>query len=356
VQHTLEQIQSWNDAYVVLVFVMTENAFSYREIVADPRSASQIIRRTLGNIPRQITPSVRQAFQFGYHDSMLINLGLVTSLGDSPIAFPNPFDFVSMVAYPVLPGYAFPTQSGSYPDPSAYPAELTLRASRFRSLYPSIPLIIGEMGYPSCQAVGGETEQSAADNALISYALANGYGFNLWSWGANLLDYSLSQPCGTLTYGLLRPDASQKPSYATVHHLLKPSDGFLNVVVPAFRPVRYDARFVSWSIPSSMNPGSTKTITMTFANTGTRDWQMGSYHSGSLIRLGSRIPWDDSTWGVHRADLAVGETIPPGASKTFSFPVTAPSASGTYYIQWRMVREGIEWFRDASPVKIVDVH
>lgn len=169
------------------------------------------------------------------------------------------------------------------------------------------------------------------------------------------MDYSLQQPCGTLTYGLLRPDASRKPSYDIVRNLLNPSNDFPNVVLPAFPPQPYDARFVSWSIPSSMNPGSTDTIAMTFANTGTLDWQMGSYHSGLLIRLGSRIPWDDSTWGVHRADLAPGETISPGASKTFVFPVTAPSTTGTYYIQWRLVREGIEWFGDESPVKIVNV-
>src|SRR5579862_1860490 len=355
VEHTLEQIQSWNDADAVLVFVLTENALSYKEMAADPQSAAQIIRRTLGNIPTQITPSVRQAFQFGYHDSMLITLGLVTKVADSPIATPNPFDFFDMVAYPVLAGFAFPAPPGTFPDPNTYAAELALRASRFRSWYPSTPLMIGEMGYPSCGVMGGEPEQSAADSALISFALAKGYGFNLWAWRANLMDFSLNQPCGVLNYGLLRPDASEKPSYEAVRRLLNPSNSFPEVVLPTFPPEQYDAQFANWSVPSTMSPGSKNTIAITFANTGTRDWRMGSYDSGLLIRLGSRIPWDDSTWGVHRVGLAAGETIPPGASKTFSFPVTAPSAAGTYYIQWRMVREGVGWFGDASPVKIVNV-
>jgi len=97
---------------------------------------------------------------------------------------------------------------------------LALRASRFRSLYPSTPLMIGEMGYPSREAMGGEPEQSAADSALISFVLANGYGFNLWAWRANLMDFSLNQPCSVLNYGLLRPDGTQKPSYEVVRRLL----------------------------------------------------------------------------------------------------------------------------------------
>ena len=47
-----------------------------------------------------------------------------------------------------------------------------------------------------------------------------------------------------------------------------------------------------------------------------------------------------------RKDRAGGRrSIAPGQDKTFSFTMIAPSA-GVYTTDWRMVREGVQWFGD----------
>jgi hypothetical protein len=41
--------------------------------------------------------------------------------------------------------------------------------------------------------------------------------------------------------------------------------------------------------------------------------------------------------------------VAPGGEVTLNFTVTAPSASGTYNFQWRMVQECVQWFGDFTP-------
>ncbi|MBI3324500.1 MAG: hypothetical protein HYZ92_04385, partial [Candidatus Omnitrophica bacterium] len=78
-------------------------------------------------------------------------------------------------------------------------------------------------------------------------------------------------------------------------------------------------------------------------NTGTTSWTAaGGY------KLGSQNPKDNLTWGLSRVLLASGETIAPGATKTFSFTVKAPTTAGTYNFQWRMVQEAVQWFGGSS--------
>jgi len=100
-----------------------------------------------------------------------------------------------------------------------------------------------------------------------------------------------------------------------------------------------DSRFVSQSVPVIMNPSQVVDVTVTFENTGTTDWTDADGH-----RLGSQNPQDNGTWGTNRINLDGADNIPPGASKTFTLQVTAPSAPGTYNFQWRMLQESVEWF------------
>jgi hypothetical protein len=85
-------------------------------------------------------------------------------------------------------------------------------------------------------------------------------------------------------------------------------------------------------------------------NTGTTTWTAsGNY------RLGSQNPQDNGIWGTGRVYLSSYDSIGPGASKTFSFTVTAPAAAGTYNFQWRMVQEAVMWFGDYTPNVAVSV-
>ncbi|MBS0337601.1 MAG: hypothetical protein JSS40_12445, partial [Proteobacteria bacterium] len=108
------------------------------------------------------------------------------------------------------------------------------------------------------------------------------------------------------------------------------------------------ALFVSQSVPATFTPGQTKTVSVTFQNTGTTTWTDATqYH------LGTQNPQDNSTWGLQRVSLP--GPIAPGASVTFSFSVTAPATVGTYNFQWRMVQDYVEWFGDFSANAAVGV-
>ena len=85
-------------------------------------------------------------------------------------------------------------------------------------------------------------------------------------------------------------------------------------------------------------------VSITIKNTGTDAWtQAGGF------KLGSQNPQDNMIWGLGRVELAVGETIPVGGSKTFVFKVTAPAAAGIYNFQWKMLRENVTWFGNPTP-------
>jgi hypothetical protein len=104
------------------------------------------------------------------------------------------------------------------------------------------------------------------------------------------------------------------------------------------------ARFVSQSVPSSMDAGQTVTVSITMRNTGMTTWtRAGGY------KLGSQKPQDNKIWtGGTRVYLKPGESIAPGQSKTFTFEITAPMTIGIRDFQWRMVHEHVQWFGERT--------
>lgn len=117
-------------------------------------------------------------------------------------------------------------------------------------------------------------------------------------------------------------------------------------------PLTQDARFVSQTVPAVMTPGQTAAVTVTMQNLGTADWT-----AADAYRLGAQNPQDNSLWGMSRVDLAGGDTIAAGQSKTFSFQVTAPAAPGIHRFGWRMLQESVTWFGAYSrfvPVLVSD--
>ena len=111
------------------------------------------------------------------------------------------------------------------------------------------------------------------------------------------------------------------------------------------------ATFVSQSVPSTLTSGESRTVAVTMQNTGTTPWtEAGGY------KLGSQNPQDNTVWfGDTRVYLNPGEVVAPGASRAFTFTITAPSAAGTYNFQWRMVHEGVAWFGALTPNVVITV-
>lgn len=111
-----------------------------------------------------------------------------------------------------------------------------------------------------------------------------------------------------------------------------------NFAVPTPVP---NAQYVGQSVNATMQMGTTQTVTIQFKNTGTRTWT-----TAAGFKLGSRNPFDNSTWGTSR--VALPSDTAPGQTATFTFQVQAPSAPGSYNFQWAMLQEGVLWFGDTS--------
>ena len=162
---------------VVRPLVFTEGAEGCGQ--ADPAHAVAVaarLRSTLGSLPNRMPLPVRMAFSMGYHDYSMITLGWAN--GASPIATPNPFDWLSSVAYNV-----------------ATVGELDARQARWRALYPSTPMILGEVGANGCGA-GGEARQAVLNTMAAKYALDHGMGFSVWGW----LNHGADE-CTNASYG-----------------------------------------------------------------------------------------------------------------------------------------------------------
>jgi hypothetical protein len=101
-----------------------------------------------------------------------------------------------------------------------------------------------------------------------------------------------------------------------------------------------NAAFVSQSVPAALTTGAVQSVSVTMQNNGTTPWtEAGGF------KLGTQNPQDNTLWtGGTRVYLNPGETVGVGASRTFTFNITAPATPGTYNFQWRMVHEGIAWF------------
>ncbi|MGW1716026.1 patatin-like phospholipase family protein [Streptomyces sp. NPDC002156] len=108
-----------------------------------------------------------------------------------------------------------------------------------------------------------------------------------------------------------------------------------------------DAAFVTHAVPASVGAHDGFSATFTMRNTGTTTWRPEEQY-----RLGTQAPQDNTTWGTNRVELPA--SVAPGEEVTFAVDLKAPAASTTV-LQWRMVRDGVEWFGAATPSLAVTV-
>lgn len=88
--------------------------------------------------------------------------------------------------------------------------------------------------------------------------------------------------------------------------------------------------------PGAMTPGQVASVSITFQNTGTTTWTVGTYS------LHSKNPDDNTNWGV--ATVALGAPVAPAGTVTFTFNATASLVNGTYNFQWQMKHNGVAFF------------
>ncbi|MCC6405432.1 MAG: hypothetical protein IT405_03540 [Candidatus Yanofskybacteria bacterium] len=110
-----------------------------------------------------------------------------------------------------------------------------------------------------------------------------------------------------------------------------------------------NAQFISQNVPTTMSPGATAQVTVTFRNTGTKAWDKigspGDY--GNAYRIKSQNPTDNTTWGIGFVPIPTAP-IQPGQDAAFVFSITAPTQLGTYNFQWQMNQGLVGWFGQAS--------
>lgn len=103
-----------------------------------------------------------------------------------------------------------------------------------------------------------------------------------------------------------------------------------------------DAEFIDQNIPEVMVAGQSYSVSITMKNIGTTAWT-----DEAKYRLGSQNPQDNGLWGG-RIFLFPGKSVEPKEKLTLSSTVIAPADPGIYDFQWRMLREGQEWFGEKT--------
>jgi subtilisin family serine protease len=120
-----------------------------------------------------------------------------------------------------------------------------------------------------------------------------------------------------------------------------------NVSVSVLSPSN-QSEFVSQTVPTTMTAGESYNVTIKMKNIGNTTWE-----AGTGFKLGSQNPQDNTRWGTSRALLT--SPVPPGGTAVFTFSVNAPGKAGSYNFQWRMLREGVEWFGPYTPNLVIAV-
>jgi peptidoglycan hydrolase-like amidase len=128
--------------------------------------------------------------------------------------------------------------------------------------------------------------------------------------------------------------------------LFAPSAGAL--AAPAAQAAPFAASYNA-TMPLTMGAGVDTPIPVTVTNTGTETWQPFAppATSPSLGQVSLSYHWyttDDRlvVWEGLRSALGAGD-IAPGASRSATATVRAPSQPGVYFLKFAVVREGVAW-------------
>ncbi len=103
-----------------------------------------------------------------------------------------------------------------------------------------------------------------------------------------------------------------------------------------------DVQWVSHNTPGSLAANQQVNVTITLTNTGSQVWPQGganpvkiSYHW--LTSSGQIAVWDGLMTSF-TVDVSTGQMV------TLSANLRAPSGTGSYYLAWDLVHDGIGWF------------
>ena len=188
-------------------------------------------------------------------------------------------------------------------------------------------------------------EQTGHQYALFPYPVDGTWGANFPSLPADVA------PGSSVTFNF-NVTAPSTPGTYNLQWRMQNNWGWLGdrtdtVSVTVLAPSN-QSEFVSQTVPAAMTAGEAYTVTIKMKNIGNTTWDPGTGY-----KLGSQNPQDNTTWFTNRAELT--SPVPPGGVATFTFTVWAPGKAGSYNFQWRMLREGVEWFGPSTPNLVITV-
>lgn len=120
----------------------------------------------------------------------------------------------------------------------------------------------------------------------------------------------------------------------------------------------YEASVNKPSLDLSMSPGETRTVILTYTNTGTVTWFRDAKTSYVSLYLAGKTssPLRHASWRTSDSPARISDvSVAPGKSTTVLFHVSAPSASGTYTETFRLAAEDTAWMYGSETTVTVRV-
>ncbi|HEY9326268.1 MAG TPA: hypothetical protein VIS26_06835, partial [Candidatus Limnocylindria bacterium] len=118
------------------------------------------------------------------------------------------------------------------------------------------------------------------------------------------------------------------------------------------RALTFHSSIVGRPSPTTIAPGATAAVTLSFKNTGLTAWEVGSANAQAVLavkgdsiefaRAGMAVGWLSES----RIATTTESTVAPGDVGTFTFALRAPATLGVYRIPVRLVIDGVTWMED----------
>lgn len=116
-------------------------------------------------------------------------------------------------------------------------------------------------------------------------------------------------------------------------------------------PTTYDADIMGRNIPTTVEAGSTVDIYVDVQNLGSATWtEANQYRLGSTADNASSFKFSGSN--PNRISISNGASVYTGEVHQFKTKMTAPTQTGTYSMELKMVRDGVTWFGDSIKLTI----
>jgi hypothetical protein len=105
--------------------------------------------------------------------------------------------------------------------------------------------------------------------------------------------------------------------------------------------------------PATVAPWSRPYASVVFANCGATTWTVAAPSAPTGVKLGPAAPLDQETWTPGR--IALPGDVPPNSRVMIAVPIHVRPITGPHAYAYEMLREGVAWLGQPSPIHSIDV-